>query len=55
MVMKIFKKLLPLGPWSKCEALRLGVYLILLSFIWISLLYPKIFVLSPEGNAKAVL
>ena len=32
-------------PGSKCEALRLGVHLILLYFIRISLLYPKIFVL----------
>ena len=32
-------------PGSKCEALRLGVHLILLSFIWISLLILKIFVL----------
>ena len=32
---------IPLG--SKCEALRLGVHLILLYFIMISLLYPKPF------------
>ena len=32
-------------PWSECEALRLGVHLILLYFIRISLLYPESFFL----------
>ena len=29
------------SPGSKCKALQLGVHLILLYFIWISLLYPE--------------
>ena len=40
---------IPLG--SKCEALLLGVHLILLYFISISLLIPEIFVLFSGGWA----
>ena len=46
--------IIPLEPGSKCEALRVGVHLILLSFIRISLLTPKIIFYPPGSKCKAL-